>query len=294
MKLIKVNDKLKNVRDCFDWRIHAYICVDKFKSIYMNLTIDDKPKTEKPTKPKPVIIATGVASPVESIKTSLESIVKVFTDEGTINPISKEDISKKLGKKTATLILTFSTWGQYGIVNNVRGTGYLPSSLYTKYVEKTYDHHEREALLQMFKNPPLYAKLIENLNGQQLPSEEKFQNILKEEPYKVNPNAAERAAKVFYENIRDLKLLDNNNRFRFSLNDTGKESQRQPEGKPLDKPKTDTGEVELFELPIPLTNKKTAYLKYPRESLTIKDIAVIRKAIDFIASSIGGDDDPEG
>lgn len=50
-------------------------------------------------------------------------------------------------------------------------------------------------------------------------------------------------------------------------------------------------EPELFTLPIPLGGKRKAYLKYPLEDLSKKDIRVIRKALDFIESSISTEED---
>src|SRR5437868_3680212 len=106
-------------------------------------------------------VAPGVSYPVEDLLTSLATIDKLVDENGTGTVISKDDISKVTGKKTNTLVLTFSTYQQYGILEKVHGKGFLPSTNYKKYREKIYNHHEREALLEMFKKPSLYAKIIE-------------------------------------------------------------------------------------------------------------------------------------
>jgi hypothetical protein len=186
-------------------------------------------------------------------------------------------------------VLVYSTLVQYGIFTLVHGKGYLPTDLYRRYTQPKTDHDEERAKLEMFNSPPLYSKIIQNLNNHQLPSDEKrFANTLKDEPYNVNPNSADRAAKIFFENARNLKLLDVHNTLKFSLSsniekaDFHKPPPAAKDEKPL--------EESLFELPIPLPNKRKAFLKYPLDNLTRKDITVITKALEFIASSLDDDE----
>ncbi len=195
-------------------------------------TVQEKEETTPQEKKE---IVTGVSYPVESIRESLEDIQKIFNETGTINPVPKETISTLLGKKPASLIMNFSTWKQYGIVNDLRIKGFLPTAVYKKYIDKTYPTDERNAMLTMFKSAPLYIKLIDNLDGKQLPSEEKFSNILKDAPYNVSANSADRAAKVFYQNLRELGLIGTNNTFLFNNNP----SIIKPDAKVQDKDKTD-------------------------------------------------------
>lgn len=224
--------------------------------------------------------------PVESILECLRQADKVISIEGSSKPISKERISEILGKKIPSLGLLFSTWNQYNILTTVRGEGYRPTTLYRKYIDKTYPQDEREALMEIFRTPELYAKIIDNLDGHIIPVEEKFGNILSQPPYNINPNSCAKAAKAFYENIRDLGLLDRNNKFVFTKaiakNDIPQENINQ-------KPKDQVTE-ELFELPIPLGGTRKAYLKYPLADLSKKDIRVIRKALEFVESSILDED----
>jgi len=233
-----------------------------------------------------------VPYPIDTIEEALEAAKKIVAETGTSKPISKDEISRILSKKVASLGLFYSTLVQYGIFSLVHGKGYLPSELYRKYVNPIHNDDEYKAKLLMFKSPPLYAKIIDNLNNHQLPSDEKrLANLLKQEPYNVNQNSAERAAKVLFENARDLRLLDINNTLRYNI--AYNQQNAQPVEKEItksevEKKKASTDEDDsLFELPIPLPGKKRkAYLKYPIEDLSKRDIMVIRKAIDFIESSI--------
>lgn len=230
-------------------------------------------------------IVAGVPYPIENISDSLATIDKLVAENGTSTIITKEDISRITGKKQNTLVLYFSTYQQYGVLDKVHGKGFLPTTVYNKYREKVYDHHEREALLEIFKKPPLYSKIIDKLNNSTLPSEDKFPTLLKGEPYNVNPNSAERASKIFFENARFLKLLDKNNKLIYG--DTIKEI----ETKTI---KDETGQTpppgnnpKLFKLPIQLPGKgdRTAYFEYPKE-MNKRDFKVIAKALSFIASTI--------
>lgn len=239
------------------------------------------------------IVSAGVSYPFESLSDSLATIDKLVSENGTSIVITKEDISRVTGKKQNTLVMYFSTYQQYGILGKVHGKGFLPTDLYKKYKENIYPNHEREALLEMFKRPALYSKIIDNLNNANLPSEEKFPSLLKSDPYNVNVNSAERASRIFFENARFLKVIDSNNKLIYSTTvksdhiDHPKDTHQKPQDS---KPPLDES---MFELPIPLGNGRKAYLKYPIGDLKPKDIKVIAKALSFIASSISSDDDDD-
>jgi hypothetical protein len=261
----------------------CYICI--YNDAMDNKT--DEIKQEKLKTP-----GVGVPYPVETLNEILETAKYLVDEYGSSRPISKEEISKTLKKSVNTLTLFFSTLGQYGLFTLVHGKGYLPSDLYRKYTEPIHDNDEQRAKLQMFRSVPLYAKIIEHLNGHQLPADEKrFANLLKGEPYNVNPNSSDKAAKVFFENCRDLGFRDPSGKFRFpDINGITSSSGR--EKVQVSEPVANTVVVQappqddLFELPIPLPNRRKAYLRYPLENLTKKDINVITKALEFIASSL--------
>jgi hypothetical protein len=256
--------------------------------------IDAKAGEAKPIEGKPV----QTSYPSEPIFPSLNLVKQVVTAKGEINPISRKDISIITEKSEATLSMKLSTCVQYGLLKVVFGKGYLPGALYHKYVYED----QATALLQIFSSPALYYKLINDLNGKILPNEGDFANHLKNN-YRLHPNSAERAAKIFLENARNLNLIDSNNRLKFIIKNTpaGEESGSAIKGNneggdPLDTPPpppppTPPPVDDLFELPIPLGKGRKAYLKYPIEDLGKKDIKIIVKALAFIASSIEGDDD---
>lgn len=247
-------------------------------------------QTPQASQNKNRIIAPGVAYPVQTINDAIEDAKRIVSEVGTSKPISKEEISRILGKSVSTLSLFYSTLVQYGLFTLVHGKGYQPTELYRRYTQPGFDNAEVMAKLEMFKSPPLYAKIIEALNNHQLPSDEKrFANVLKGEPYSVSPNAADRASKIFFENARDLNLLDSQNTLKYSLESKakGRIEIAPPLGEEVKSPaKIEIEDDGLFTLPIPLPGRRKAYLRYPLENLSRKDIIVIEKALEFIASSI--------
>lgn len=139
------------------------------------------------------------------------------------------------------------------------------------------------------------GRVTAQLNGHQLPADDKrFDNLLKSDPYNVNVNSSERAAKVFFENCRNLNLRDSSGKFKFpNLDNMSNRADKHIQQETIQRTSTPQPleEPELFTLPIPLGGKRKAYLKYPLEDLSKKDIRVIRKALDFIESSISTEED---
>lgn len=225
--------------------------------------------------------------PSEEIMPSITLVKQIVTAKGEINPISKKDISIITEKAEATLAMKLSTCVQYGLLKLSFGKGYLPGENYHKY---TYEDQAR-ALLVTFSSPPLYKKLIADLNGKMLPNEKDFAQHLKNN-YGLNPNSSVKAAKVFLDNARNLNLIDSNNRLKFII----KEGESKPNGlddgntPPFTSPPAYTPPPpaeNLFRLPIQLPGEgnRVVYFEYLKD-LTKRDFKIIAKALTFVASSI--------
>lgn len=106
---------------------------------------------------------------------------------------------------------------------------------------------------------------------------------------------ADKASKVFFENVKFLKIIDSNNKLIFNQAVKADDGNGVKEDPKIPPPPPSDGEENLFTLPIPLDTKRKAYIKYPLNDLKKKDIKVIVKALSFIASSIleEGEDDFE-
>lgn len=251
-----------------------------------NSTVEQTP-TENGKTPKGQVTV-GVPYPIETIESIIPVALQLVAENGTGKPITKEAIAKAVNKSAAGLSQYFSTFVHYGIFITVHGKGYAPTELFRRYMNPVHDGDERKYMLEMFKKPSLYAKIIEEQNGHVLPTDSRrFGNMLKDEPYNVTEYASERAARIFLENAKNLGLMDANNTFRIN-GSTAPSPQPSKEvkedAKPTHNPKPP--EPELFELPIPLSGNRRAKLFYPLENLTKKDIRVIAKALAYIASTV--------
>jgi len=231
--------------------------------------------------------------PSEAINPSITLVKQIVTAKGEINPISKKDISVITEKAEATLAMKLSTCVQYGLLKLSFGKGYLPGENYHKY---TYED-QATALLRIFSSPPLYQRLIADLNGKMLPNEKDFAQHLKNN-YSLNPNSSEKAAKIFLENARNLNLIDSNNRLKFIIKE-GSAKTPEDEKPPLtpqqNQPQTPLLPGDnLFRLPIQLPGEgnRVVYFEYLKD-LTKRDFKIIAKALTFVASSIIIDESDE-
>ena len=234
------------------------------------------------------------AYPAEPIMFCINLVRQIVDAKGELTPITLKDISLITNKAVGTLVMKVSTCVQYGLLVNKFGQGYLPGVNFKSYMEPVFGEEDRKiALLKMFSTPPLYQKLINDLNGKYLPALDGFAIHLKND-YGLNPNSAEKAAKVFLENARSLNIIDNN-RLKIIYKNGGSDQSDKKTEKPEDLPPTPVKHEfpadNLFELPIPLGGGRKAFIRYPLEDLKKRDIKIIVKALAFIASSI---DDENG
>lgn len=240
-------------------------------------------------------ISVGVPYPIETIDEILKVAESLVLRHGTGSIITKEQIAEEVKKSAKGLSLFFSTFVHYGVFTTVHGKGYAIADLLRNYMNPVHVEDERKYMLEMFKRPSLYAKIIEQQNGHVLPTDAKrLGNMLKKDPYNVTDYAAERAAKIFLDNARSLGLLDSHNTFNVLGNQSS--AHHKDEGKKEDSKKPerrDNPEAELFELPIPLSGNRKAKLFYPLDNLTKKDIRVIAKALAYIASTVLDETDAE-
>lgn len=217
----------------------------------------------------------GVASPSETIKSSLLLVEDIVKAKGSATPVTRKEISVITGKAEATLILKISTCVQYTVLVNRFGKGYLPGKLYEQYIEPTYEEDRRKVLLKILNSPPLYRKLIEEFNGKILPSEQGLANHLKN-VYKLNAAPAARAAKIFLENLHYVDVIDANKKLRYIAptdEADGSESSKEkesPGGNGTPPPgtskenKREEEEDGLIEIKIPLKKGK-AIVKFPED-----------------------------
>lgn len=95
----------------------------------------------------------------------------------------------------------------YGLVELKQKEGYKPTELFKSIYKSHTDEEKHQAKVTCLTNPELYQKIIQKYNGGRLP-EISGLAILLYRDYKVAEDASERAARIFLQNVEDLKLLD--------------------------------------------------------------------------------------
>jgi hypothetical protein len=185
--------------------------------------------------------------------------------------VSRKDICTLLGKAEPTLMNYFSSNIQYKFFENVPSKGVITTELFQNTETSNSEDERKAALIVAFGNPPLYKKLIENFNNKVLPNEIGLAELLRSKDYGIHTNTSSRAARVFFENGKALDLIDSNNRLRYLQMKTQQSATSfQP-----DSTQKSSSVITTFELPIDLTGEKVAYLKYPKNEMTIEDINML-------------------
>lgn len=241
-------------------------------------------EASKENKPKP---SPSMAFPVDTITESVEFVRKVVAARGETTSKSK-DISLSTGIPEGSLPLTISTACQYGIMENIHGMGYRPTSLYREIVSPTFEHERSMAIYSALTNPILYKKIIEEFNGKLLPNEKGFSNYLVTK-FSFKSYAIPKIVRAFFANFKDS--IDQNNRLRFvePLKTSGMNTIEL-------EPVIETNPVHQvvvkersrnFQQPIPLPDEKMIVLEYPKGNMTLEDFAALKAFIAFLEISEG-------
>ena len=185
---------------------------------------------------------------------------------------------------------------QYRLLEMKHGVGYKITDLFTRIFLPVNDSEKRSAIIESLKSPDTYQQLFKEYEYHMVPPLNGIKNHFVR-AFQFKDDIAEKSAQVFIENLKDYELLDSRGVLISAMPVKPKEKDGTPET-PAKNPQGDEAKPPaytppppppddgLFELPIPLPNKRRAYLRYPLENLTRKDINVITKALEFIASSL--------
>lgn len=121
--------------------------------------------------------------------------------------VSYNEVARKLGLSNVTtksFTSKISTAKQFGLISTIGKTIQL-----TEVAKKLLYPTEPDTsilAIECFKNPPLYAKLVERYEGKAVPSKEVLSNTLMME-YRITQSAKDNAAQVFLESAETLGLI---------------------------------------------------------------------------------------
>lgn len=228
--------------------------------------------------------------PSESLESSLALVDKIVKTRGEQTSTTKE-IAISTGIGEGTLPLPISTACQYGILENIHGSGYKPTDLYSRIKTPVFESDRLKAKFEALSNPQLYKKILEAFNGKILPSESGFVNYLNTN-FGFKPYAIPKISKAFFHNF--ASSIDANNKLRFAAPIKGNDM----ESEVIDIESEEVQNKQLpqatikersgnFQAPIPLPGDKMIILEYPKGSMTKGDFNALKAFISFLELSEG-------
>ena len=210
--------------------------------------------------------------PSETLNECREIVAQLVRRKGETTVPFKE-IAIILSKPLGTIALPVSTCVQYGLLQNVFGSGYKPTELFNRIETPVFRADKENAILQALANAPLYKIIIEEFNGKILPDEQGMTNYLTKN-FGIKLYLIQKVVKVFYKNFKDHGLIDGNNRLGFLVSGNVSVSQQKEEAQPdnnVEPIRTATivkehSSNKMFEQAIDLGGDEgdIAFLKYPR------------------------------
>lgn len=234
--------------------------------------------TEKETQAAKTKTDEGSAQyPFYTVEQCLPRLREIVAQHGIGGAaVPRKEICILLGKAEPTLMNFFSSCFQYGLMSNVASKGVSVNELFQKIETPAYgDQGKKAAIIEALYNPPLYKKLIDGYNGKIIPNETGLGNLFATKEYGVNSNTSAKAAKVFFENAKQVEIVDSSYRLRYIMPVLdGSTPPATQENKKDQQAPPDVNASKMFEQPIDL-GSSTAFLKYPR-NITAPEIAILK------------------
>lgn len=148
--------------------------------------------------------------PSFTIEHSVAFTAKIDKEFSSVRYISKEDLSKTLNLSGGSFLTQLSSCVQYGLLDLKSGDGYRPSELFKKIKRPLEGENVNDFLIECFKNPELYKKIIAEYSDRQLPSQNGLANLL-DRSFAIKGQAADAATKIFFKNLSSLGLIGDGN-----------------------------------------------------------------------------------
>lgn len=229
--------------------------------------------------------------PSYTIEHCVAFTARVEKEYSSVRFVPKEDLSEALNLSGGSFLTQLSSCVQYGLLDLKSGEGYRPSELFKKIKRPLEGENVNDFLIECFKKPELYKKIIAEYSDRQLPSESGLANLL-DRSFSIKGQAADSAAKVFMKNLSALGLVDEGNILRIEsyipFVEAGAETKNNtPSGEPADEIKqnnalmvqskavngaesaSEKGEkdqsLETIEIPVYFKDKRKATLIIPKD-----------------------------
>jgi hypothetical protein len=164
--------------------------------------------------------------PSYDIEYCLNLVKRIYDNFGSGNYYAKrEELAKTLGISEGHLQTQVSSATQYGLLELKSGEGYKPTKLFIAIIKPINESQKNESLIQAFKSPNIYTSIIDKFENEKLPTLMPLSNILLQH-FSFSDVASEKAASIFIDNAKYLKLLTEDNVLKLTndFNDTDKNS----------------------------------------------------------------------
>lgn len=234
----------------------------------------------------------------KSARYPCESLEKCLVYISEVEKLNKEnctleDLSKIVGSRPkSNLIKTkISTLRQYGLLDGQKDMLH-PTELAKDYFLTPDEIKQREYKMIAFKNVPLYNKIMEKFKSTALPEIDELAQILLEPEFGLTKATHNLAAKIFWENIADLGIIEDNSGVlekKTDVNDGCQEPGKEQEEKRgqvkqmsnaaavytdncVFKIPLYSGKTVKMEIPGEFTEEDLEFVKFLISKLTIKDI----------------------
>jgi hypothetical protein len=240
-------------------------------------------ESSKSTASKPRL--RSVAYPSYTIESCLKLVDRIAKEFTTTIYTPKEAISSAVKLSGGAFLMQLSSCSQYGLLHIKQKEGYKPTERFIKISKPLPNENPQDALLECFKSPELYKKLIEQFNNSELPSLTGLANIL-ERKYEIKGNAPAKAASVFLKNAAKVGVVSVGNVLKLDsvyvaseaemIEDETEDEQAQEEGsKPLLLPASSNSQYivpapnstleNIKEMPFFLDRNREAKLRLPSD-----------------------------
>jgi hypothetical protein len=147
--------------------------------------------------------------PRVTLTTALDDLARMMHSTEGGDTFTHKKIHEVFGKDYEEFKLRRSTWVHYGLVISVRNIGYKVTDDYKTYRSKVAAGQSVEAdKLKFFLKPFLHTQLQEAYNHRPFPDSVALPLVLQGAPYNFKEEPGKEAARVFYKNLNDLKLLE--------------------------------------------------------------------------------------
>jgi hypothetical protein len=227
--------------------------------------------------------ARRLSLPVYTLNDLISFCSKIYTELGVGTYHSNKLIAEIHGVIYESIKQKFSSAQLYGLLEIKHGTGYKLTPQFLKIFKPENPEEKREGIIESLRTPEIYSKLIEDLNGHPLPSEQGLASRFIRN-FNIKDYAASKAAGIFLANLKENGLVGPDNILKL-FSDVQNLKVNPPITEPLknsnnveEKIKSEPGYIEI---PVPLNGGKRAYIRIPEDYKT-EDCERIAKFVEAL------------